>query len=126
MQIFTLHIGSGQADAHAVIVGIVGSRFESFTLITATGWFRAQCEPSWLVKIATDDVAKVIEAASQVRTALQQDGVGIEHEGRYYRCTAADPASALSKDWSAAQGLAKKQTAFQKALKKRSNRNVPE
>ncbi len=97
MRLFTLFIGTNRTDAKAVVINIVGGRFESFTLLAAEGCFRGETEPAWLIKLATDDVGKVIETAARIREALGQDGVGIEYSGRYYRCTATDPASALSR-----------------------------
>ena len=96
MRLFTLFIGTNRTDAKAVVINIVSSWFESYTLLAAEGCFRGATEPAWLVKLATDDADKVIETAAQIREALNQDGVGIEYGGRYYRCTATDLASALS------------------------------
>lgn len=97
MRLFTLFIGTVRTDAKTVVINIVGSRFEFFTLLAAEGCFRGETEAAWLVKLATDDAGKVIETAAQIREALGQDGVGIEYAGRYYRCTATDPAAALSR-----------------------------
>ena len=99
MNMFTLYIGTNQTDAKNEIVCIVGERFPSFTLIQGEGFFRGTAEPMWMVKIATEDCQRVIETAAHIRQTLDQDGVGIESDGSYHRCTQADPATALSKAW---------------------------
>ena len=96
MRLFTLYVGTNQASAKSEIVRIVCERFTSFTLIQGEGFFRGSAETVWLVKIATEDCPRVIETAAQIRQSLNQDGVGIEFGGRYYRCTQIDRASALS------------------------------
>lgn len=99
MTMFALYIGNNQTDAKNQIIRIVGEQFPSFTLIQGEGFFRGTAEPVWMVKIATEDCdcRLIIETAAQIRQTLDQDGVGIECDGRYYRCTQADPATALSK-----------------------------
>lgn len=87
MQVFTLYVGSKQARARGEIVRIVAEEFSSFTIIEGEGFFRGTPEPSWLVKIAADDGLKVIRTAERIRAALDQDGVGIEMDGQYHRCT---------------------------------------
>jgi hypothetical protein len=99
MKMFTLYIGTNQTDAKNEIVRIVGERFNSFTLLQGEGFFRGAAEPVWMVKIATEDCSRVIETAAEIRQTLEQDGVGIECDGCYYRCTQPDPATALSKAW---------------------------
>jgi hypothetical protein len=96
---FTLYIGTKRDGAKSEVVRIVGEHFSSFTIIPGEGFFRGTNEPVWLVKIATEDCPRVIETAEQIRKTLDQDGVGIEYCNRYYRCTQADPASALIKAW---------------------------
>jgi hypothetical protein len=88
----------GCADAKAAkdtVTEVVGSLFESFTLLEGKGFFRESHEPVQLVRIATDDVEKILTAAAETRGRLNQDGVGVEYGGVYYRCTAADCAEAL-------------------------------
>ena len=96
---FTLYVGTTQDGAKSNITRIVGEQFPSFTILQGEGFFRGTAEPVWMVKIATEDCQRIIETAAQIRQTLNQDGVGIEVDGRYFRCTQADPASALSKAW---------------------------
>lgn len=51
----------------------------------------------WFVRLATEDAGKVLDVAEEIRATLKQEGIGIEYRSRYYRCTADDPASDLSK-----------------------------
>jgi hypothetical protein len=99
MKLFTLYVGTTEVGAKAKIIHIVTERFSSFTLMLGEGFFRGTAEPVWMVKIATEDCQSVIETAAQIRQTLEQDGVGIECDGNYYRCTQADPATALRKAW---------------------------
>ena len=63
---------------------MVGHLFESFTLLKGEGSFRGTREPVYFVRIATDDVEKVLAAASEIRDRLKQDEVGGEYGGVYY------------------------------------------
>lgn len=75
---------------------ILSKSFPSFTYIEGNGFFRGNLEPMLFVKVATMDSRRVIEVAENIRSALEQDSVGIEYENGYYKCTAADAASALA------------------------------
>ena len=97
MDVFTLYVGTSQPAAKETLGRILRERFESFTVISGEGYFRGEPEPMWFVRLATNDPQAVIATAEAIRAALHQDGVGIEHRGRYYRCTATDPASDLRK-----------------------------
>ena len=95
MRLFSLYVGTNQPGAKREILRFVGASFASFTLIQGEGFFRGAAEPVWVIKIATDDVQAVLATAAQIRAALDQDGVGIEHAGQYHRVTKDDPAAAL-------------------------------
>jgi hypothetical protein len=97
MKVFTLYIGTKQPGAKKKLLEILRKRFESFTVISGEGYFRGVAEPMWFVRLATDHPQKVLEIAEEIRSALQQDGVGIEYRSRYYRCTASDPAADLAR-----------------------------
>ena len=96
MKVFTLYIGTKQPGAKETLLEILRKRFESFTVISGEGYFRGAAEPMWFVRLATDHPQKVLEISEEIRSALRQDGVGIEYQSRYYRCTATDPASDLA------------------------------
>ena len=87
MRVFTLYIGSKKPQARDELIRILSEHFPSFTVIAGEGFFRGSAEPAWMVKIASDDKVKVIHAAAMIREVLGQDGVGIETDGEYYRCS---------------------------------------
>ena len=95
MKVFTLYVGTTQADAKEIVVKLISERFGSFTVISGEGHHHGKFEPMWFVRIGTNKPLLVVETADALRTALKQEVVGIEYESRYYRCTAEDPASAL-------------------------------
>ena len=95
MKVLTLYIGTSQPGAKEAVVKIIGAHFESFTVISGEGYFRGEAEPMWFVRIATDKPLQVVELAESLRKSLNQETVGIDFEGRYYPCTATDPATAL-------------------------------
>jgi hypothetical protein len=97
MKIFTLYIGMDKPRAQENIVRILGESFPSFTFIEGKGVFRGNLEPMMFVKVATLNSQLAIQAAENIRSALNQDSVGIEYENCYYKCTAQDPASDLKK-----------------------------
>jgi hypothetical protein len=97
MKIFTLYIGMDEPGARENILRILGESFPSFTFIEGNGVFRGALEPMMFVKVATLDSLLAIQAAENIRSALKQDSVGIEYENRYYKCTAQDPATDLTK-----------------------------
>src|SRR3954451_5044213 len=95
MKVFTLYIGTNRAGARKTIVHIIDERFPSFTVISGEGHFQGKTESMWFVRIATEEPLKVIETAEAIRVALNQEGVGIEYESRYYRCMEGDCAKEL-------------------------------
>src|SRR5438045_2633251 len=95
MKVFTLYLGTTNPDAKDAVVKLISERFGSFTVISGEGHYHGQFEPMWFVRIATDKPLLVVETADALRSALNQEVVGIEYESRYYKCTADDPATAL-------------------------------
>jgi hypothetical protein len=95
MKVLTLYIGTREPGAKHNVVALISQRFDSFTVISGDGYFRGKPEPMWFVRIASDKPLLVVETAEALRSALNQETVGIDFEGRYYACTAADPACGL-------------------------------
>jgi len=96
LELFKLYVGSlDSKSAEDTVTEVVGNLFESFTLLKGEGFFQGKREPVYFVRIATDDVEKVLAAASEIRDRLQQDEVGVEYGGVYYRCTVSDQGDAL-------------------------------
>ncbi len=65
----------------------VAVEFPSFSLLKGKGFFRGKAEDLLIVKIATDREQAVYQLASALRAALDQEGIGVEHDGRYNRVT---------------------------------------
>jgi hypothetical protein len=95
LKVFTLYIGTTRPGAKDAIVRIINQRFPSFTVISGEGRFQGKTEPMWFVRIATNHPLDVLATASEIRSTLQQETVGIEYESRYYLCSEEDAASAL-------------------------------
>jgi hypothetical protein len=91
MQMFTLFIGTAAHRGNASAVGIkmledlLAPVFPSFTILPAAGVFRGQSEQTYLVKVTTTDVMELVEQVETIRRTLDQEGVGMEHAGRYQR-----------------------------------------
>jgi len=88
---FTLFVGSPSGRArldpleYAGVCSRVGALFQSFTIQHADGCFRSRFEDTLLIHIATREPLKVIETAHSLRCFLNQDGIGISHNGIYQR-----------------------------------------
>jgi hypothetical protein len=96
LELFKLYVGSlDSKSAEDTVTEVVGHWFESFTLLKGEGFFQGKREPVYFVRIATDEVEKVLAAASEIRNRLKQDEVGVEYGGVYYHCTASDRGDAL-------------------------------
>ena len=96
LELFKLYVGSlDSKSAEDTVTEVVGHLFESFTLLKGEGFFQGTREPVYFVRIATDDVEKILAAASEIRDRLKQDEVGVEYGGVYYRCTLSDRGDAL-------------------------------
>jgi hypothetical protein len=91
MKVYQLHIGANSADGtispglEKHIQAVVVKEFESFSLLRGKGVFRGKAEDLVIVKIATDREADVYRLASRIRIELNQEGVGVEHDGHYTR-----------------------------------------
>lgn len=88
---FTLFVGSPSGRArldpleHAGVCTRVGALFPGFTIQHAEGCFQSRFENTLLVHIATRDARKILEVAHSLRCFLNQDGIGISHNGIYQR-----------------------------------------
>ena len=97
MKALTLYIGTRRRGARRTVVALMDQRFPSFTVIAGEGHFQGRSEPMWFVKIATLAPLKVLEAAEDIRAALNQENVGIEYAGEYYACTEEGPPKELKR-----------------------------
>ena len=88
---FTLSVGSpegrGKIDPleYAGVCTRVGALFTGFTIQRAEGCFQSRFEETLLIHIGTREPLKVIETAHNLRCFLNQEGIGISHNGIYQR-----------------------------------------
>lgn len=94
MKLFRLYIGTRHeegafsvAQLREAIVRTLQPHFPSFTLLGGEGWFRGIPEPGLTVVVATDDLPRLLDAASELRSLLRQDGIGLEFSSHYHRVT---------------------------------------
>jgi len=91
MKTFTLYVGSAPRSPSSPTVTLnhlqrlIAPIFHSFTVIEGEGIFRGQAEHTFLVKVTTFDVIAFLDEVEKIRRALDQEGIGIEHEGSYHR-----------------------------------------
>ena len=70
------------------IIARVGAMFSSFTITDAEGYFRHNPENIRVIHVATDQPDRVLKVAHELRSFLDQEGVGILCRGIYQRVTA--------------------------------------
>jgi hypothetical protein len=91
---FTLFVGSPAGHnrldplEYAGVCTRVGALLPGFTIQHAEGCFQSRFEDTLLIHIATREPLKVIEVAHSLRCFLNQDGIGISHNGIYQRVRA--------------------------------------
>lgn len=88
---FSLFVGSPpdsetiEDETLAGIRSCIGARFAGFTLQKAEGSFRSRIEETVVIQIATREPCEVIELAHDLRLLLNQEGIGLSHNGIYQR-----------------------------------------
>lgn len=88
---FTLFVGSpsdrNRLDPleYAGVCTRIGALFPGFTIQRAEGCFQSRFEETLLIHIGTREPLKAIETAHTLRCFLNQDGIGISHNGIYQR-----------------------------------------
>lgn len=90
---FRIYIGSrnetrqiSSADEE-LIVGTLSLEFDSFTYHKAVGVFCGTKEGTLIVTVGNTTLETVQAVAGELRALLEQDGIGIEHNGTYTRVT---------------------------------------
>jgi len=88
LPIYTLRLGSvnGARPAESLVVSLVSSHVQSFSLTHCGGFFRGESDPGWAIVVAHDDHEKIAALAEALRLHFSQEGIGIEAYGRYLRC----------------------------------------
>ena len=91
MKIYQLHIGSNpdtgmiSLNTETEIQCAVAAEFPSFSVLRGRGYFRGKPEDLLIIKIATDNQLQVYYLAAKLRAALNQDDIGVEHDGEYHQ-----------------------------------------
>lgn len=91
---YTLYVGSpndtNELTAHDIqaIKVIVSKYFESYTYVRARGVYKDTEEDTLLITIANADKAEDYELGEELRKFLKQDGVAVEHNGKYEKLIA--------------------------------------
>lgn len=86
---YTLYVGSPNdtneltAEDINSIKTIVSKYFESYTYVKARGVFKDTEEDTVMITIANAQKDEVYHLAEELRAFLKQDGVTIEHNGKY-------------------------------------------
>lgn len=86
---YTLYVGSPNdtneltAEDINSIKTIVSKYFESYTYVKAHGVFKDTEEDTVLITIAKAQKDEVYKLGEELRAFLKQDGVAIEHNGKY-------------------------------------------
>jgi hypothetical protein len=78
----SLYVGSGPTgilspEDRRRILALCGEAFPSFTCMDARGYFRGQAEETLVIQVATDDVARVLNLASEIAADQDQLAVGL-------------------------------------------------
>ena len=72
------------------VISWVARQVESFTVLTTQGFFRGEAEDTLVFTITDDDQDFVINLAHKLRAQLNQESIGLEYNGVYYRLTYAN------------------------------------
>lgn len=86
---YTLYVGSpndtNELNHQALqsIKAIVSKYFESYTYVKARGVFETTEEDMVMVTIANANKDQVYKLGEELRAFLKQDGVAVEHNGKY-------------------------------------------
>lgn len=91
VRLFTLFVGSPSSRnrldplEYAGVCTRAGALFPGFTIQNADGCFQSRFEDTALIQIATREPHKILALAHELRCFLNQDGIGIAHNGIYQR-----------------------------------------
>lgn len=84
----TLYVGSRDGEAFSeddreAVTQCVSESFGSFTIVDGIGFFEGRPVATLVIKIATDDVATVVDLAIRLGRLLRQRFIGLERNGRF-------------------------------------------
>lgn len=86
---YTLYVGSpndtNRLDYKSMksIKALVSKYFESYTFVKARGVYQDEEEDAVMITIANADKAEIYKLGKELRAFLKQDGVAVEHNGKY-------------------------------------------
>lgn len=86
---YTLYVGSPNetneltADDVKAIKSIVSKYFESYTYVKARGVYKDTEEDTLMITIGDATKSDVYKLGEELREFLKQDGVAVEHNGKY-------------------------------------------
>ena len=86
---YTLYVGSPNDTKELndksiqSIKTIVSKYFESYTFVKAHGVYKDTEEDTLMITIANAEKTEVYELGEELRKFLKQDGVAVEHNGKY-------------------------------------------
>ena len=88
LPVFSLHVGSRDGNAfpdadRQAVIEATSSVFDCFTVMDADGYFQGRSVATIVVKIATDEEARVEALGLRLGKTLGQEIVGLETGGRY-------------------------------------------
>lgn len=93
-EMYVLFIGldasTTRQSQKATILSITEAHFESFTIVEGDGCFRGAHEHAFLVYVATQSEQLVVNLAEDIRSSLNQEGVGYVKLGTYNRVIESD------------------------------------
>jgi hypothetical protein len=88
LPIFSLYVGSRDGEAfpdadRRAVTEAASSAFDCFTVMDADGYFQGRSVATLVIKIATDEEARVEELGRHLGHILNQEAVGLDTGGRY-------------------------------------------
>lgn len=85
-----LDASSTRKTQKATIQSIMEAHVESFTIVEGDGCFRGAHEHAFLVYVTTQSEQLLVKLAEDIRSTLNQEGVGYVKLGTYNRVTGSD------------------------------------
>ena len=80
-----LHRQGGDPVNREVILKLLATRLDTFTVTETIGYYQGEREPTLIVEVAKTEDADLIPLAKDIADAFDQDAVGVESKGIYTR-----------------------------------------
>ncbi len=88
---------NGAEIGKEAVLDWMGRKLQSFTVVEGQGVFRCTPEPVLILHVAGQSKETILRMADELRQHFEQDGVGVEWQGRYERVTQS-PAERMGQD----------------------------